>query len=158
MAERPRNILVNQTINQTIVSPSAVLYSEVIISSNQLLNIHITPVDVLAAPGVGYYNKVLNIEYVLLYGGISYVLSGSPQIATCYDGNIAYPIHGILTLTFLSQAVNTVNFTLISLIGNVPTSNLENKTLKLVRTNGAGSYTTGNGTLKIKITYQKIQI
>jgi hypothetical protein len=123
----------------------------VVLSNAQILALSSTPVQILPAPGVGYFYNVLKATLVNECAGTAYASGGAITIG--YGTAVTtQALSGTIATTFLTGAT-TVN--LIQLAG----ANLANTTEALYDNqpifinNATGNYTTGTGTMKVSLTY-----
>jgi hypothetical protein len=115
-----------------------------------------TPVEVIAAPGVG---KVIVVENCLgaytyvapAYGGGSWVVLVEETSGTILTGAIMDGSANSMAGTADAYGLGNGLFNASANIDIVP-----NKSVKV--TNGAGAYTSGNGTLKLYIKYRIVTL
>ena len=134
-----------------------VLVATVTLSSANILALHTTPIQLLAAPGAGKINVIDQILFFFDYGGVQYA-NGS-DIEVEYVGD---------TVDLVPQLSNTdINIAVdkIMLRSNGTNTGASNVDLTAgvntaieISTNGGAAYITGNGTLKLFIKYRIITL
>lgn len=125
-------------------NPCCELYTEISLSSAQILNINSTPQTLVAAPGVGYIIRPIDFISKYTYGTTTYAtnvfLRAYYNTSTNY-----YQIADISKLT---------DYMIINRSSDIVP--LENKSIKI--TEPSGNPTTGDGTIIIGIWYKIIAI
>lgn len=127
------------------------LKTYVVLTNAQILALSTTAVQILPAPGVGYFYNVLKATLVNECAGTAYTSGGAITIG--YGAAVTtQALSGTVAATFLTGAT-TVN--LIQLAG----ANLANTTEALydnqpiAMNNATGPFATGTGTLKVSLSY-----
>jgi hypothetical protein len=128
--------------------------TEVFLSSSDILNLHITPKVLIPAPGPGKVIIISQIIGIFTYGTIQY---GGSTADNCIYDNGSGPIAMGIPVQFIAMIQNTINEILLAknTINLNPLSSAINKNVVYSTNNG---YTSGNGTLKIIISYQAITL
>lgn len=119
------------------------------LSSAQILNMGVTPVEVLAAPGPGFMITVHSLAVNYIYGGTPYANGGNIFLVT---GSVPASEN----ITSLA-GVNANNYMItVPYTAAVLTSTAINS--PLVIGNAGGNYTAGNGTINYFIWYSILAI
>lgn len=127
-------------------------YAEVIISSAQVLDINSTPVTIIATPGTGKFIEVISIYGYLDYNTTTYATNF--QLEFRYNNvsasitNTAWNIAQTEDKIFRFEISGTPTGEAISSIINQP----------ITLSESSGNPTTGDGTLKVYITYRIVDL
>lgn len=125
------------------------------LTSAQILALNTTPVLLVDAPGSGKYISLIQVDYLYTFGGVAYTRNASASMVLSYDAVTASGI--ALVGALLTQSSDAVTLSANgSSFASIAQSLLLNKGVYLVL--NAGSFTAGNGTLKLKILYQIITV
>lgn len=127
------------------------LKTYVVLSNAQILNLSSTPVQLLPAPGVGYFYNIVKATLVNENAGTAYAAGGA--ITVGYGSTAStQALSGTIAASFLSSPVTTQ---VIQLAGVNLTSTTEalydNQPISII--NASSNFTTGVGTLKVSLTY-----
>lgn len=147
------------TLTQILSINATALIVEKNISSNEILDIHNTGIQVLANSGVGYYYKYIGMDVKLIHNGITYTVTGTPTLALCYNGNASRQAHNTFQAIVTSSVTSIAPITQLTSLTGYPISDIEDASLVLRTTvSAANFYSTGNGTLRLRLLYQIVQI
>src|SRR5690242_3529817 len=130
----------------------AVQYAEVSLSSSDILALRATPKTLVAAPGAG---KILCFHraVLLLDATATAYVESSANLAIKYtDGSGVAVCETVEATGFIDQTSDTMTAARPKLDPIVAKTGCENKLLCLHNT-GAGEYTTGTGTMRVKVWY-----
>jgi len=136
------------------IAAGAISQATITLSSAQILALHTTPIQIVAAPGAGYYIQVITSSYALLFNSIAYVNNYPPVI---FYGNNNTPAAdpgsaaALITATgnyFYNNGYNSSAPTGTS-AANI--SLYENKALYVGTI--VGNPTTGNSTIMVTVNY-----
>ena len=127
----------------------AVLNATVTLTSAQLQQLHSSPVQVVAAPGVGQFINVLSFAVQYKAGSTPYTLAGGGNfaIAPKFVNGSAVPAVGLI-----DQSTNGVATSGEYLQATVPQSALENKPMAIQNDTGT-EWSNGDGTVTITVYY-----
>lgn len=131
--------------------------SEISLSSADILALSTSPViKAINKPGdASKYNVPISIEFIYTAGTTPYTRNSSAAMILSYEGTTT--INMTLVGSLLTQSVSGSTRAIDSgTNANVPLTSSLNKDIYLIL-NG-GSFTLGNGTLKIKILYHTVTI
>lgn len=124
------------------------------LTSAQILALHITPVQYLAPIAVNKYAVPISCEYIYTFGGVAYTRNSTASIISAWDGVTSAGLAAGAMLTQTSDCVSDV----------FAGGSLASTALSLILNKGlffklnAGSFTLGNGTLKIKVLYHVVTV
>lgn len=135
----------------------AISHESVTITSAQILDLHNTPITLLAAPGAGSYYRVLSCDLVYNFNTTAYSTSGGTPSVQAFYGTSSTSITSSST-TLIPSVASKVNFYIANSSTAVTLSDIENKAIIFKNTVGGSSYTTGDGTLTCNIVYQTLSI
>jgi hypothetical protein len=131
-----------------------VLVAEVAVSSAELLALRATPKTLVAAPGAGYVLEFVSAVLLLDATATAYVES-SANLAVRYTGTTGAKVSEDIEATgFIDQTADTMTTARAKLDAIVAKTGCENQLLCLHNL-GAGEYTTGTGTMRVKVSYRK---
>jgi len=139
------------------VAPLGEMYTETALSQSQIQSLNATPVQVVAAPGSGYYIAVQRVLLFYDHNGTEYTGPTGGQIDIDYASSsttAAYDLNDI----FLETADYTGNFILTTPAteaGMGDTSNLDNSALQISST---VAYSGSGGAATVKVWYKIIAI
>lgn len=145
-------------ISAASLSPT-VYFAEVTLSALDILSIYTTPVEIVAAPGVGYHIIPLMGQFSFRFNSIAY--TGSGQLNLFYENKsnaFASIDGGILVQTSAMQSSSSiVGWTAYgqNVVGSA-TSAAENK--NLVVQGQYAPFAAGNSTIKIAVWYTKVAV
>ena len=124
----------------------------VAVTSPELLALRATPKTLVPAPGAGYIAMFVE-ALILLDAGTAYVEAGD-NLAIRYAGTTGLIVsEAIETTGFIDQAGDMATRARAKLDPIGTKAQYENQPLVLHNT-GAAEFTTGTGTLRVKISYQ----
>jgi hypothetical protein len=128
-------------------------WAEVAISSAELLALRATPKTLVAAPGAGYLLEFVGGVLFLDATATAYVESAANLAVRYTDGSGAIVSQAIEATGFIDQTADTMTTMEPKIDAIVAKTGCENKALVLHNT-GAGEYTTGTGTMRVKCAYR----
>lgn len=126
------------------------------VTADQILDMHNTPVELLAAPGAGRVTHPISLIVTYLYGVVAYTATGGNYLRWQYDGSTA-------TLSdFGAMLMETESQTGIALSAQASeaywaVSAVENVAIVLGLQPGT-QFLNGDGTLEAIMTYQVIDL
>lgn len=124
------------------------------ITSSEILNIFTTPKQIIAAPGAGKILQVVSLMAYYKFGTTAY--SASASFAFKYD-NASGAAVNISSLTMLDNAADALIFPeLATQTNDVLVTPYVNK--NIIFTNTSANPTSGDGTLRIYVTYKTITV
>ena len=128
------------------------LKTYVVLSNAQILALSTTAVQVLPAPGAGYFYNVLKATLVNECTGTAYTSGGAITIGYGSTTTLTQALSGTVAASFLTSQT-TVQ--VIQLAGANLASSTEgtydNQPISI--SNASGAFATGTGTLKVSLTY-----
>jgi hypothetical protein len=138
-----------QPVAPPIPTANDLKYIEVLVSSAQILAMHTTPVDIIAAQGAGKTASIIKAT-IKLIAGTPY--AGGANFGLYYDsGTLSTASTGVLIAnTFLASATDRQGVLIANATGTVGALVLDNAAIKLATT---VAFTTGTGTLTLQIWY-----
>lgn len=129
-----------------------VRWAEVSLSSADILALRATPKQLVAAPGSGKILEFFGATLLLDATATAYVES-SANLGIKYENGSGVQVCETVEATgFIDQTADTATFARPKLDPIVAKTGCENKALVLHNL-GAGEYTTGTGTMRVKIRY-----
>lgn len=131
------------TTNKTIIT----------ITAAQLATIHTTPIQVIAAPGVGFYIQVQHCTLKYIFGTVPYGSFGSPGAWTMtYEPSALSTAASISASTFIQGSSNGLGFMTQTGINTAAyTTAIDNSGVYLTCTANPASL--GDGTLVVELWY-----
>ena len=130
---------------------SNVMFTTAVITSAQVKALFTTPVVVLAAPGVGFSYRILDVTTSLNYVAPAYTLGGIGDLIYATAATVAYsPLFG--TAEVRAAATQSWGY-----FNGAGLYFLKNNNAVSIRVNSA-NYATGNSTLTVNITYQIVVV
>lgn len=124
------------------------------LSSTKILDLHNTPIQYLAPIAANKYAVPTSCEYIYTFGGIAYTRNSTASIISAWDGVTSA---GLAAGAMLTQTFNCISDAFAGgSLASTNTSLILNKGL-FFKLNG-GSFTLGNGTLKIKVLYHVVTV
>jgi hypothetical protein len=143
----------------SLISDSFILTETVDIPASQVIQLHNTGSVILSAPGAGKFNRIINVDYSLIYNSNTYVATGTPQLQLYYGNARTFSVGMTLAGTFMTGTQSKITTVLeLSGLSNVNISDLENKAIYVLTSNGAESWATGDGILRVRVSYLIIDI
>ncbi len=127
------------------------LKTYVVLSNAQILALSTTSVQVLPAPGVGYFYNVLKATLVHESNGTAFTSGGAITIG--YGSTAAtQALSGTIAASFLTSQTTTQVIQLAGVnLGSTTEALYDNQPIAMNNTTGA--FATGGGTLKVSLTY-----
>lgn len=126
--------------------------------SSAVYTIHSANHEVIAAPGVGKYIKVISVIHTLIHNGITYVTNGgSPQMQLYYGDDRTLSTSFSTVGAFMSSSVSFMSY-VVGGTNSFTISGMENKAITARTTSDSQFWTEGNGTYKIKVSYMIVDI
>jgi hypothetical protein len=124
------------------------------LTSSQILNLHTTPVQYLVPISSNKYAVPISCDYVHVFGGVPYTRNSVAQVTHYYDAvtSVGLGAGAMLTTSFDSVS----NQFSVGPLASTNTNLILDKGL-FVKLN-TGSFTLGNGTLKIKVLYHVVTV
>lgn len=129
-----------------------VRFVEVSLTSPQILALRATPITLVAAPGSGKKIQFLGADFYLDATATAYVESAANLGIKYTNGSGVQVCETIEATGFIDQTADTATSARPQLDPIVAKSGCENQLLCLHNL-GAGEYTTGTGTLRVKVSY-----
>lgn len=127
-------------------------WAEVSLSSSDILALRATPKTLVAAPGSGKILQFLGATLLLDATATAYIESSANLGIKYTDGSGVQVCETVEATGFIDQTTDTATFARPKLDPIVAKTGCENKALVLHNL-GAGEYTTGTGTMRVKIEY-----
>jgi hypothetical protein len=131
-----------------------VLVAEVAVSSAELLALRATPKTLVAAPGAGYVLEFVSAVLLLDATATAYVESSANLGIKYTDGSGFQVSEDIEATGFIDQTADTLQHARAKADSIVAKTGCEDAALVLHNL-GAGEYTTGTGTMRVKISYRR---
>jgi len=128
----------------------ALQYAEVALSSADILALRATPKTLVAAPGAGKMLQFIKAALLLDATATAYVESSANLGIKYTDGSGVQVCETIEATGFIDQTADTATAARPKLDPIVAKTGCENKALVLHNL-GAGEYTTGTGTMRVKL-------
>lgn len=128
-------------------------FTEVSLSSGELLALRATPKTLVAAPGSGLLLEFVGGVLLLDATATAYVESAANLAVRYTNGSGAKVSDDIEATGFIDQTADTMTSMRAKADAIVAKSGSENKALVLHNI-GAGEYTTGTGVLRAKVSYR----
>lgn len=132
----------------------ATKWAEVSLTSPEILALRATPKTLVAAPGAGLLLEFVGGVLLLDATATAYVESSANLGVKYTDGSGVQVSETIEATGFITQTVDTMTTMRAKLDAIVAKTGCENKALVLHNL-GAGEYTTGTGTMRVKIAYRR---
>lgn len=126
-----------------------VMVSRVSLTAAQIRASNVTPISLVAAPGPGKANMLLQAVYSYAYGTVAYTNTNGLG-GYIYFGSLSGPI---VDTSYVSQYADNEVFTALSSSATVSLNNYQNITANAPLVYGGGSYTGGDGTGSITVVY-----
>lgn len=130
-----------------------VRFAEVSISSGELLALRATPKTLVAAPGAGKVLEFCGAVLLLDATATAYVESSANLSVKYTNGSGAKVSDDIEATGFIDQTADTMTTARPKADAIVAKTGCENQALVLHNI-GAGEYTTGTGTMRVKVSYR----
>jgi hypothetical protein len=146
--------VVHVTVNDAGVFTSDLKVAYFDLSAADILALNTTPILVLPAPGANKFYSFVSSVFNYSFGGTPYTRNSSAGIVFSYDQVTSAPMLAIGNILILSN--DSVRESLSTGIGDSNLSLYANKAVYL-KLNG-GSFTFGNGTLRIKAIYHIVDL
>ena len=128
-------------------------FAEVSLSSSDILALRATPKTLVSAPGAGLLLEFVSAVLLLDATATAYVES-SANLAVKYTNGSGVKVSDDIEATgFIDQTADTMTNARAKADAIVAKSGCENKALVLHNL-GAGEYTTGTGTMRVKVSYK----
>lgn len=130
------------------------------VPSASVLQLHTTNYEIIPAPGVGKYNKLISALHVLVYNSIAYTATNGPVIDFYYGSGRTFDAGLPTAGTFMTGSQNKV--TSVTEAGgglsSVNISDIENKAITARTTSDTAFWTLGNSVYRVIATYMVIDI
>ncbi len=141
-----------KVLGETTIEGAMIGFTEVSVSSAELLALRATPKTLVAAPGAG---KVLDfVEAVLLHDAATAYVESAANLGIKYENGSGAQVSETLDVTgFIDQTADTMAKMGPAAPAPIAKSACENKALVLHQL-GAAEWTTGTGTLRVRITHR----
>jgi hypothetical protein len=127
--------------------------AEVSISSSELLALRATPKTLVAAPGAGFLLEFVSAVLLLDATATAYVESSANLGVKYTDGSGFQVSEDIEATGFIDQTGDTMQHARAKADQIVAKAGCDNQALVLHNL-GAGEYTTGTGTMRVKVAYR----
>ena len=126
------------------------LKSYVVLSNAQLLTLSSTAVQLLPAPGVGYFYNILKATLVNECAGTAYTSGGAFTIG--YGTTMTQALSGTIATNIMTSqtTVNLIQLAGVNL-GNTTEALYDNQPIYI--NNASANYATGTGTMKVSLSY-----
>lgn len=128
------------------------------ISSAQILDIHNTPIEVIPTPGSGFYTNVISVEYFHDFGGTTYTRVNSAALQLYYGPTRTTSLATTIAGAFMALAGDAVQSGGPGVVAGTLATAVDNIPVYVTTSAANGSFTTGNGTLRVRVTYQTISL
>jgi len=119
----------------------------VTLTSAQILALYTTPVEIIAAPGTGYYNDVLSVMAINDYNSVAY--TGANALELRYTNASGAKVTGDLAAAFINSASDRAD----KAVGVAVTAVSNAAVVAAVPTANPGA---GNGTITLDIQYRTL--
>jgi hypothetical protein len=148
------NVLTSNGTNWTSALPSIQMAS-VTLTSAQIKALHATPIQIIAAPGVGKGIIIVNSTAKFNYGGTNIFVAGAAQTIALYFNNGITLINTQISNAGLVSSANKFSFSTPPVVGSVNVGIFDN--VNVVAFNPIATEITGNAandnTVDIQIAY-----
>lgn len=149
--------MANTKLNQNQLPTTATQSVTVSLTANQIKALKATPVQIVPAPGSGYFILVTKMIQKYYFGTTPFNVSGGSYMTYLYGATDAVGDTTLLhnAMDELTKSANTimiVNDDAHVIGASLTPADVDDKALMLTQL-GAGEYTTGDGTLKYEIQY-----
>jgi hypothetical protein len=127
------------------------LKTYVVLTNAQILALSSTPVQILPAPGAGYFYSILKATLVNECTGTAYTSGGA--ITVGYGTTVAtQALSGTIATAFMTSqtTVNVIQLAGVN-VGNTTEGLYDNQPIYI--NNASNNYATGTGTMKVSLTY-----
>lgn len=121
----------------------------VTLSNAQVLAMFTTPVQIVAAQGLGTVVNVISMLLENVDGGVAYGGGGAIQLS--YGSGLTTPASVTVAATFLTSPTVTQVITAAGALATAAASAVVNKAVNI--TNATAVFTTGTGTVKVVVNY-----
>jgi len=128
------------------------LKSYVVLSNTQILNLSTTAVQVLPAPGVGYFYNILKATLVNECTGTAYTSGGAITIGYGSTTTLTQGLSGTIAASFLTSQT-TVQVIQLAGANLASTTEALYDNQPIAMSNATGAFATGTGTLKVSLSY-----
>jgi hypothetical protein len=133
------------------LGPDAMLSVGVVLTNTQVLGMFATPVTLVAAQGAGTLIEPISAVLENVNGGTAYAAGGVIELALNNAGTLT-AASTTIAATFLTSPTVTQETLLTGALGSATATNTLNQ--PLVITNLTGAFTTGTGTLGVRLRYR----
>ncbi len=139
-----------------VILPSGIGQVTIDVSASQILSLHTTPVLLIPSPGAGKYLAPIQVEYIYTFVTTAYTRVSSAAMILAYNGTTASGINIIGTIMTQSNNALATSSNGTGLFNGVNQNLVIDKGLYLAL--NSGSFTLGDGTLKVKVLYHVVTI
>lgn len=146
-------------LQTTSVGSSPIQTATVTLSAVQLKSLAGTPVQAIAAPGVGKFITVLAATMQYNFGTVAYVVGGGSEFQLCLSAGIAGNRLGpvFLTNANIFDQLESQIWSFVQQNGGDTRTNVENQPL-MVTAAGSPEMTTGDGTAVVTVYYTVVTL
>lgn len=123
------NVLTSDGTNWTSASsalPSGLSVATLTLTSLQIKSLHATPIQFIAAPGVGKTICAVAVWSSFSYGGTNVFTGGGAQEVSLYYGTLLVTTASLIPLTALSGTTSVIGTKPIATTGNPVRSTMQN--------------------------------
>ena len=153
------NVTGSVNINGSLITtegfgPGVVVVREasVTIASADVLQLNSTPIEIVAAPGVGYAIEVISATVIIDFNTVAYATNVSLVL-----GSVGADNPQLVSLTALNATVNSIRrLAVYSTSGGADTQIIENAAIVVAAK--TGNPTAGNSNITVYITYRIIEL
>ena len=128
------------------------LKTYVVLTNTQILNLSTTAVQVLPAPGAGYFYNIVKATLVNECTGTAYTSGGAITIGYGSTTTLTQGLSGTIAASFLTSqtTVQVIQLAGVNLASSTEAT-YDNQPISM--SNATGAFATGTGTLKVSLTY-----
>lgn len=151
-------VLSADSVNNTAIAENIIQNHTVVVTNAQIKALRATPLNLVGAPGAGYFNQFLG-AVIKLNHGTEVLTETADNLVIQYDGGQDASA-AIETTGFIDQAADMIAVVIPATIAAVAAADVENDALELFNTGDgeiAGNATL-DATLTINITYRILEL
>lgn len=140
---------------QVIATDTSIVQADITITTGQLLALHATPKQLIAAPGLGFAIILVDAQLRLAYNSAAYDgIAGGEDLEIRYTDGSGQLVATVETTGFLDQAADAYRHIYpASAAAIVPVANAA-----LVMNLASGEIATGNSPLKVRVRYRTVAL
>lgn len=150
--------LSSDAVNNTALANNVIQNHTIVVTNAQIKALRAAPLNLVGAPGAGYFNQFIS-AVIKLNAGTEALTESADNLVIQYDGGQDASA-AIETTGFIDQTADMIAVIPAATIAAVAAANVENDALELFNT-GDGEIAgnaTGDATLTINITYRILEL